>query len=261
MLRIENLSYGWAGREPLFAKLGFELKDGEIIAILGPNGIGKTTLLRSLMGFIPLQEGHIFLDNKDMKEIPEKEKWKQIAYVPQAKAPAFGLTSLEMVVLGRNAHINSVSSPKKKDYEMAEALLQKLGVGHLRDKAVNAISGGELQMVLIARALITEPRLLILDEPESNLDFRNQLKILMTIRELAEKRNIACIFNTHYPQHAFRIANKALLLGHNSFWKFGDSSEVLTAEQLRTTFGVDVAIHEVVDGDETWETVTALHLI
>ena len=185
IIEVNNSSYGWLGRPALFEGVSLSLDRGEVLAILGPNGIGKTTLLKSLIGLIPWKKGATFVESKDIKSYKVSDLYKIISYVPQAKTPPFSLTAMEMILLGRNPHINIVSSPKQKDYEIAHQVIDRLGIEYLTDVKVNKMSGGELQMVLIARALVNKPKVLILDEPESNLDFRNQLKILNVIKYLS----------------------------------------------------------------------------
>lgn len=261
IIEVNNSSYGWLGRPALFEGVNLSLDRGEVLAILGPNGIGKTTLLKSLIGLIPWKKGATFVESKDIKSYKVSDLYKIISYVPQAKAPPFSLTAMEMILLGRNPHINIVSSPKQKDYEIAHQVIDRLGIEYLTDVKVNKMSGGELQMVLIARALVNKPKVLILDEPESNLDFRNQLKILNIIKYLAKEEKIACIFNTHYPQHAFRVADKALLLGRDKNYLFGEVNEILTKENIKKFFQVEVSVDEISANDMSLTTITPLYLI
>ncbi|MDO4754223.1 MAG: ABC transporter ATP-binding protein [Bacillota bacterium] len=258
---VRNGCFCWNAGRRVLSNVHFSVGEGEVLAVLGPNGIGKTTLLRASMGFLNWTDGGSYIDGRDIREFGQKELWKGISYVPQAKFPSFALTAIDMTVLGRNPYLRLLSSPGEEDYRMAESVLERLGISHLRDVAVNRMSGGELQMVLIARALVSEPRLLILDEPESNLDFANQLRILHVIRELAEKDGISCIFNTHYPQHAYRIAHKALLLGRDGRNIFGKVEEILTEQNIRDFFSVESRLHRVEDEAESWMTITPLHLV
>ena len=177
----------------------------------------------------------------------------------QAKAPAFAFTAKELVLLGRSVHIGNFSRPGRKDRMIVEGIMDELGIRYLEDKLCHQISGGELQMLLIARALTQEPSILILDEPESNLDFRNQLIILNTIRRLADK-GLICIFNTHYPSHSFSIGDKGILLDKKGGCRFGNIKEVLTKENIEQTFGVYVDIAEHSHPMKNYTTVNALEL-
>jgi len=188
-----------------------------------------------------------------------KEFFSKASYVPQSKTPAFAFKARELVILGRSVHIGNFSKPGKKDYEMVDKVMDELSISHLSDKYCHQISGGELQMLLIARALVQEPSILILDEPESNLDFRNQLIILKTIRKLADK-GLICIFNTHYPSHSFSIADKCILLGKDKTSIFGNIKDVLNQENIEKTFKVHVDIVNNTTPIADYTTVTALKL-
>lgn len=232
LLSVENASFA-RGKRVLFEGLNFALERGEILAILGQNGVGKTTLLKCLMHFLPLRSGVCLLEGCEIQSFSQKELFSIISYVPQAKNHGFGLSVLDMVILGLNTEIKS--TPKKEHVLKAEETLKSLNLEHLKDRACDSLSGGELQMVIFARALVSEPEIIILDEPESNLDFKNQLCILETLERLkAEKKGI--IFNTHYPQNAKKLADKILILEKNAHF-YGDNS-LLSKAQLGKSFEV-----------------------
>lgn len=242
-LEIKNASFSYDSKVDIIKNINFSLNQGEILSILGPNGVGKTTFIKNLIGLLDWHKGGTFIDNENIKSI--KNIWQIISYVPQAKLSVFSFEVLEMVVLGINSHLKSFQNPGKKDYQKAEFLLNELGIIKLKNKLYNQISGGEQQMVLIARALINEPKVLILDEPESNLDFKNQLIILNTISNLSRNRQITVIFNTHYPEHALEISDYSLILFRNTNYIFGKSNDVVNEQSLNEAFGVKVAIKEV----------------
>lgn len=238
MLKAENIGFSYKknGRL-LFDELSFEITEGSTLAILGPNGVGKTTLLRCLMNFLTLKKGNVELLGKTVSKMTPTEFWKTISYVPQAKKLVFGYSALNMVVMGLSQNIGIGMTPKKEDYEKAYALLQKFGIEEIAEQSCNTLSGGQLQMVLIARALIKNPKLLIMDEPESGLDMKNQMIVIQTIEALA-KENLSIIINTHYPDHALRCSDKTLLLGKKDYL-FGDTTSVITEENIREYFGVE----------------------
>lgn len=244
MLRVENGSFSYQKGHPIFENINFTVNSGEILAILGPNGAGKTTMLRCITGMLKWKKGQSQLDGENIATMPAKKLWSKMAYVPQAKAVSSSYTTFEMVLLGRSSHMNAFSTPKKADIEKAEEVMELLGITHLADKKCSAISGGELQMVLIARALAADPEVLILDEPESNLDFKNQLVVLNAMSELASK-GMTCVFNTHYPAHALQRANKALILSKGGDYVFGDTAVVVTEENIQKAFGVHAVIGEI----------------
>ena len=244
MLTVEQGSYSYKKDQKIFEDVCFSVSSGEILAILGPNGAGKTTMLRCITGMLNWQKGESRLDGKNIRTMPERKLWQRMAYVPQAKSVSSAYTAFETVLLGRSSHLNAFSPPKQEDVDKAREAMEKLGIVHLAEKKCSAISGGELQMVLIARALASEPEILILDEPESNLDFKNQLIVLDTITKLAQK-GMACIFNTHYPEHALQRSHKALLLNKGGEYLFGDTADVVTEANIQKAFGVRTVIGEV----------------
>ena len=179
------------------------------------------------------KQGQTLLDGRDVRAIPERTLWQMISYVPQAKTAASSCTVEQMVLLGRSSHIAAFSAPTQKDLQQTHDAMDRLGLSSFTDRRCCELSGGELQMVLIARALSSQPGVLVLDEPESNLDFKNQLLVLDTIEELA-KSGLTCIFNTHFPAHALRRANQALLLGRGGKSVCGKSFEPKYAPGMRT---------------------------
>lgn len=243
-LTVHHGAFYYEKTAAIFNDVNFSVDSGEILAILGPNGAGKTTLLRCITGMLKWKSGHSLLDGKPIHNMSAKELWSQMAYVPQAKGASSSYTTFEAVLLGRSGRLNAFSTPKQEDLEKAKEVMEQLGISHLMDKKCSAISGGELQMVLIARALASEPQVLILDEPESNLDFKNQLIVLDTITRLA-KEGMACIFNTHYPAHALQRSHKSLILSRGGEYVFGNTAAVVTEENIRNAFGVEAIIGEV----------------
>ena len=258
-LSVDHGSFHYRKDTPIFRDVSFSLDSGEILAILGPNGAGKTTLLRCVTGMLKWRSGQSLLDGVPIHTMPARKLWSKMAYVPQAKAASSAYTAFETVLLGRSSHLNAFASPGKEDTEKAWEVMELLGIAGLADKKCSAISGGELQMVLIARALAAEPQVLILDEPESNLDFKNQLVVLDTITRLAQN-GMACIFNTHYPAHALQRANKSLILSRGGDYVFGSTASVVTEEAIRGAFGVEAVIGEIETPYNTLRNVVPLHI-
>ena len=175
MIKVTGAGFSYGNKPLLFSDISFEVREGETLAILGPNGIGKTTLLRCMMRFLPLKKGKIEIQGESVEGMSQKQFWKDISYVPQAKRLVFGYSAVNMVVMGLSQNIAFGRTPKKEDYDRAYELLEGFGLGDIADQSCNTLSGGQLQMVLIARALIKNPKLLIMDEPES---IRNLLACL-----------------------------------------------------------------------------------
>ena len=242
-LTVENASFGYKPDAPVIRDLNLTAESGTLAAVLGPNGAGKTTLLRCLMGFLKWKEGRTLLDGVDIRQIPERKLRSRISYVPQAKGAALSLPAEDMILLGRTGKMGLFASPGEDDRRTVRRIAEDMGIERLLPKRCTEMSGGELQMVLIARALAAEPELLILDEPESNLDFRNQLIVLETLTRLS-REGMAVIFNTHYPDHALTRASKSLLLFRGGSSVFGDTAEVVTEDNIGRAFGVEAVIRE-----------------
>ena len=235
ILEVKNGSFSYGSREVL-KDVSFHLEEQKIMTILGPNGVGKTTLLKCIMGFLEWNSGGTMISGKSLTEYSDKEHWRKISYVPQAKQSVFSYGVLEMVVMGLDKENGFFYSPKKEHFERADEMLKELGIGRLADRYCNELSGGELQMVMLARAMVSGPELLILDEPESNLDMRNQLRILDAIEYASKEKNTACVINTHFPSHALRLSDKTLLLGRGFKQKFGSTEEIITEENVEEFF-------------------------
>lgn len=260
IFQVKNGGFSYDSRRVL-DNISFELSDGEILCVLGSNGVGKTTLLKCMMGLQKWHHGETLIDGKNISQIPQKEFWKKIAYVPQAKNSAFSFSALDMVTMGRSAHLGTFSQPTKEDEKLALEAMETCGITWLKDKLCTQMSGGELQMVLIARALTVNPQMLVLDEPESNLDFKNQLIILNIIEKLAREKNISAIVNTHFPAHAMKIGTKALILNKNAPPIFGKTSEVINEENMKKTFSVQVHISEFDYLNHHYRSVEPLYVV
>ena len=259
ILKIENGCFAYKGGPQILKDINIEVRPGEILAVLGPNGAGKTTLLRCMMDMLHWQSGKSLLDGEDIRSIPASKLWRRMAYVPQARTAAASYTAFQTVLLGRSSRIGAFSSPSEEDLKAADRVMERLGISHLADKPCHAISGGELQMVLIARAMAAEPEILVLDEPESNLDFKNQLIVLDTMTALAAE-GVACVFNTHYPAHALQRAGKSLMLAKDGNSVFGETTAVVTEENIRRAFGVEALIGEVETPRSIMKNVVAVGL-
>ncbi|MDO5115386.1 MAG: ATP-binding cassette domain-containing protein [Synergistaceae bacterium] len=233
--------FSYDGENGSLCDINFNVREPEILSVLGANGAGKTTLIRCALGLRPWRKGASYLDGVDIRKMRSGEFWRRVGYVPQAKLSSFVYTVREMTLLGRSAHIGALGTPGANDMKIAEEAMELAGIKHLADKLCSRISGGEYQLVMIARALAARPSLLVLDEPESNLDFKNQRAVLRVISTLCKERGIAALINTHYPEHAMDISQKALLLTARSGAIFGAAEKVLTEENMKEAF--DIAVH------------------
>lgn len=259
ILEIKNLTFSYDSHTVL-KDLNFKLESPDVLSILGPNGIGKTTLIKCLLGIKKKTSGEILIDGKEIDEFNKKDFYSFVAYLKQGGKETSIYTVLDTVLLGLASQINPLLKPKDSDIEKVDSILKELGIYHLRDKYVSKLSGGEAQMVFMARALIREPEILILDEPESNLDYRNQLLMLDTIDRLKDRGKLI-IFNTHYPEHALRYSNKVLLLNKNYQYKFGNTSDIITKENIEATYKIKAAVGELKDGDTIYRDIIPLSIV
>ena len=235
-LEVIHGGYAWPGREPVLTGVNFRFDGTGVMSILGPNGAGKTTLLRCMLGLLKFTEGEATLDGRPVSNWKPRDFWRTIGYVPQAKLPGFAsMTLADMVVLGRSAHIGPFSLPSDADWEVVDRVMTEVGIEHLAGRLCSEVSGGQFQLALIARALAAEPRILVLDEPESNLDFRNQMVVLNVIERLTEQ-GLGAVINTHFPAHALEISTKTLLVPRHRPPIFGDTRDVMTEDLLSDVF-------------------------
>ena len=258
ILEIKNLTFSYDSHTVL-KDLSFKLESPDVLSILGPNGIGKTTLIKCLLGIKKKTSGEILIDGKEIDEFYKKEFYSFVVYLKQGGKETSIYTVLDTVLLGLASQINPLLKPKDSDIEKVNNILKELGIYHLKDKYVSKLSGGEAQMVFMARALVREPEILILDEPESNLDYRNQLLMLDTIDRLKSHGKLI-IFNTHYPEHALRYSNKVLLLNNNYQYKFGNTSDIITKENIEETYRIKAAVGELKDGDTIYKDIIPLKI-
>lgn len=259
-LTVEHTSFGYKKSTPVIQDLSFTAESGQLIAILGPNGAGKTTLLRCTTGLLKWNKGISRLDGENTNQMPAKEIWKKVAYVPQARGSFAALNVTDMILLGTTSRVGVFSTPGQKERDLVVQLTEELGIQRLLNKNCNEISGGELQMVLIARALAGKPDLLILDEPESALDFKNQLIVLNTMSRLVAE-GICVIFNTHYPDHALSRATHSLILQKGGASIFGETSKIVTEENIRKAFGVQAVIGKTETAGHVYQSVVPLKVI
>ena len=242
LLSTQTLAYGHPGRT-LGSDIELQIHPGEVLCVLGPNGGGKTTLFRTLLGLIPAHAGTIALAGKEISTCTPAERARQMAYVPQAGNSYFAFAVREVVLMGRTAHLGLFDAPGAKDISAVDAALAELRIAHLADKTFTQISGGERQLALIARALAQGSPLLIMDEPTASLDFGNQTLILNEILRL-KARGRSVLFCTHDPDHALQCADRALLLHRGNVLALGSPREVVTAANLKQLYGVDVELIE-----------------
>jgi iron complex transport system ATP-binding protein len=246
VLEARGVSFGFPGRT-VGRDVSLALRAGEVMCVLGPNGGGKTTLFRTLLGLLPLQAGEVRLGGSALASLSRGEVARLAGYVPQGHTAYFAYTLRQFVLMGRTARVGAFAVPGSADRRVADEALEWLGIAGLAERPINEVSGGERQLALVARALAQEPKLLVMDEPTASLDFGNQVRVLERVLALAAS-GIAILFSSHDPDHAFLGAHRALLLGEGRVLEAGAPREVVRAETLQRLYGVPVEVVAVAGG-------------
>ncbi|WP_431222506.1 ABC transporter ATP-binding protein [Serratia sp. L9] len=252
IVSFSNVALGYH-RHPVLQNISFGLQQGEICCLLGVNGSGKTTLLRTLLGLMPAISGEILLYGKPLVQWSASALAQRVAYVPQAHDGPFAFSVLDMITLGRSAHLGLFSSPAKRDRQLARDTLETLGIAHLEQRLFPTLSGGERQLVLIARALVQQPRVLVMDEPAASLDFGHQITLLNRIRQL-KVAGMTLLMSTHHPMHAKAIADRVITLRPEEGAKQGTPEEMLSSASLSGLYHVSEQEIETYLGITTTET-------
>ena len=248
LVDVKNISFSYDKDSPaVFENISFSIEKGDVLCVLGPNGTGKTTLIKCINGLHKVNEGEVYLNGSSIQTLSFKDISRMVGYIPQGHVPSFPFNVFDVVLMGRAPYLNITSSPKEKDREIAMNALETLGIEDLKDKSYTNLSGGERQLVFLARVLAQEPDLLILDEPTNHLDFGNQIKLLEIIEQLS-KLGLAVIMSSHYPDHAFLAASKVAIMKDKGFIDFGTPDDVLSEENLKKAYGIDVKLMELDDG-------------
>ena len=239
-IEVKNLSFSYGDR-PVLHDISFSVGKGEFLSILGPNGVGKSTLFRCVLGLLSGYTGQVLVDGVDARSFSVREAARHIAYIPQSSHPVFNYSVIDIVLMGRTSGLSTFRSPGRKDTEQCLWALEKIGISHLRDRCFHRLSGGEQQLVLIARALVQNAPILMLDEPTANLDFGNQLLVLEQARSLT-REGYTVIQTTHHPEQSYMFSDRILAIQKGRVLTEGKTSEVLTEETIRSLYGVNVDV-------------------
>ena len=239
-LEVKNLTFSY-GKHAVLLELSFAIQKGTLTAVLGANGAGKSTLFRCLLGFLKPQAGEILLSGKPLPAYTRRERAAKIAYIPQTSEPIFNYTVLDTVLMGTTGTMNVLQRPSVREREAALQSLRQLGIEALAERGISQISGGERQLALIARALVQNAEILIMDEPTANLDYGNQQRVLKQIRGLTG-RGYTVLLSTHNPEHALRYAHRVLALQDGRVLADGPTESVLTPELILRLYGVQATI-------------------
>jgi len=254
LLVLDRVSFAYDGT-PVLSDVSLTLQVGEAVALVGPNGSGKTTLLKLLLGLVRPGSGEARLDGRPLRGFRPRELARRLAYVPQVHREAFPFTVRDVVQMGRLPHRGFLEPLGPRDLAAAEEAMEELGIAALADRPYTAVSGGERQLTLLARAVAQEARVLVMDEPTNGLDYGNQLRLLERIAELG-RRGRTVVFSSHHPDHALTAADRVVMLRGGRVVADGPAEETITAESLRLLYGVDVRLVQAgreVAGEHPWQ--------
>lgn len=242
-LQINNISFGYKKDQIILDDITIEVKQGEILGILGPNGTGKTTFIKCINNIHTPNSGSVIYNGKNITELKQEEIAKIIAYVPQYINSFFPMNVIDTVMMGRLPYAGRNFS--KEDEEIVFSIIQKMNLEKFAFRNIKEMSGGERQRVFIARAMAQQPRIIILDEPTSSLDLHNQLFILHTIADLAKENNISIIMTIHDLNLAAMFCDKILMLKDTKIFAYGDPTEVLIKDNIDEMYSVKTEVTNI----------------
>ena len=244
-ISVSHLSFSYGAHEVL-RDVSFEAPDGALVNVLGPNGVGKSTLFRCILSLEDGYAGSVSVDGRDLRALSVRERARLVSYIPQAHGSVYDYSVLDVVVMSTAGSVGLLASPGSAQVDRAWEALERVGIAYLAHRPATQISGGEQQLVLIARALAQNARTIIMDEPTSALDYGNTVRVLACIRELA-RDGYAIVQSTHQPDQAFLFADKVLVLAEGGVCAYGTPAEVMTEELIADIYGVDVRICSLFD--------------
>jgi len=242
-IEVRNLSFGYSNRIVIDG-INFIAEENQLISILGPNGVGKSTLFHCILSLLKGYQGQVLLNGKDTRTMSIKEMAELVAFIPQSHYPSFNFSVFDMVLMGTTIQVSAFSKPGKRQVKLVEAALERLGIAYLIDRGYTQISGGERQLVLLARALVQETKILILDEPTANLDYGNQIRVMTQIKSLA-KEGYTIIQSTHNPDQTFLFSDIVMVMKDGKIVAYGVPSDIFTEELIRNLYAAEVKIQSL----------------
>ncbi|MEG0070781.1 MAG: ABC transporter ATP-binding protein [Raoultibacter sp.] len=242
-IEISHLNFAY-GKRPILFDIDIAIPDATLVNVLGPNGVGKSTLFRCILGLNSAYTGTICVNGKDVKKLSIRERAREISYIPQSHAPVYDYEVLDVVLMSTGTDLGVLSTPKQRHRMRAYEALERVGIAHLAERTYTQISGGEQQLVLVARALAQDAKTIIMDEPTSALDYGNTVRVLSCVRQLA-KEGLSIVQSTHQPDQAFLYSDKTLVLHQGRVHAYGDPKDVITNELVSTIYNVDVEVNSL----------------
>jgi iron complex transport system ATP-binding protein len=249
MLEARDITYAYTADIPVLKGISVTLERGTILYLLGRNGCGKTTLMQCLSGVLKPDSGTITLNGKPILAYAPTERAQRIGLIPQVHTPAFAYTVHEMILMGRAPHLGLFGAPGKADYAIADEALNSVGLARYRDRPYTQLSGGERQLVLIARGLAQQCRILLMDEPDAHLDLNNQQSVMTIVQQLAAD-GLSFIVTSHTPNNALVYAHQVLLMKAGQALAAGDPSNTLTEHYLSAAYDMDTEVIYETNGDQ-----------
>ena len=246
-LEAKDVTFSY-GRRKVLSSLSFSVSGGETMALLGRNGSGKTTLMRILLGFLSPESGTVTINGRNIMEMTGRERAAAVAYIPQQTDAVYPYTVLESVVMGTAPALSLFQRPGRKEEERARSALEMLGIDHLEHRPVSQISGGERQLTMIARSLVQDAEILLLDEPTASLDYSNQI-LVMENAERLRRKGYAVIFSTHDPSQALNAATSVLALSCSSVLYSGAPEGLKDGSVLTALYGRPIRVEEIESGN------------
>ena len=240
-INVQNIIFKYEENK-ILKGCSFDLEKGKIFSLLGENGCGKTTLIKIIGGILKADAGNILIDHQDINKLKSKEVAQKMAYVPQEHISSFPYSVLEIVVMGRNPHLGIFSRPSAKDYDIAKEAINLVGIYELKDKNYRKLSGGEKQLVFIARAMTQQAEYILLDEPTSHLDFKNQHKILSIISEIVKERKVGVLISLHDPNLAINFSDYGIMMKDGKILAHGNMDDISTSNNFTLLYDTKVQV-------------------